>query len=181
MTALPVTALPVTAVPITALPCTAGLPQWVHGVLVFQLAPPELLPLVRRLKTEFGFDILLDVTAIDWLGQTDAGAMRFEVVHHLYATAHKLRVRLKTRVPESAPVIDSLLPLYAAAAFIERECHDMYGIRFAGNNDLRPILLYEGFRGHPLRKDYPKTHEQPLVPYRDAREFDPAARGAGAG
>ena len=52
---------------------------------------------------------------------------------------------------------------------MERECHDMYGIVFRGNADLRPILLYEGFVGHPLRKDYPKQHEQPLVPYRDGR------------
>ena len=49
---------------------------------------------------------------------------------------------------------------------MERECHDMYGIVFRGNDDLRPILLYEGFVGHPLRKDYAKDHEQPLVPYR---------------
>ena len=133
-----------------------------HGVLVLVLAPPELLPAARRLKDEFGFDIFLDVTAVDWLGQ----APRFEVVHHFYSTVHKLRVRLKTRVPEADPSVDSLLPLYGSAAFMERECHDMYGITFRGNADLRPILLYEGFAGHPLRKDYPKQQEQPLVPYR---------------
>jgi len=133
-----------------------------HGVLVFVLAPAELLPAARRLKDEFGFDIFLDVTAVDWLGQ----ALRFEVVHHFYSTVHKLRVRLKTRVAEADPCVDSLLPLYGSAAFMERECHDMYGITFRGNADLRPILLYEGFAGHPLRKDYPKQQEQPLVPYR---------------
>jgi NADH-quinone oxidoreductase subunit C len=52
---------------------------------------------------------------------------------------------------------------------MERECHEMYGIVFRGNDDLRPILLYEGFVGHPLRKDYPKQKEQPLVPYRDVK------------
>ena len=52
---------------------------------------------------------------------------------------------------------------------MERECHEMYGITFRGNADLRPILLYEGFQGHPLRKDYPKQQEQPLVPYRTTR------------
>jgi NADH-quinone oxidoreductase subunit C len=133
-----------------------------HGVLVFVLAPAELLPAARRLKDEFGFDIFLDVTAIDWLGQVP----RFEVVHHFYSTVHKLRVRLKTRVAEADACVDSLLPLYGSAAFMERECHDMYGIAFRGNADLRPILLYEGFVGHPLRKDYPKQQEQPLVPYR---------------
>jgi NADH-quinone oxidoreductase subunit C len=94
-------------------------------------------------------------------------APRFEVVHHFYSTQHKQRVRLKTRVDEGDPTVDSLLPLYGSAAFMERECHDMYGIVFRGNADLRPILLYEGFVGHPLRKDYPKQQEQPLVPYRN--------------
>ena len=137
--------------------------QLSHGVLVFLLSPAELLPTVQRLKTEFSFDIFLDVTAVDWPGQ----AQRFEVVYHFYATTHKLRVRIKIRVAEADPPVDSLLPLDGSAAFMERECHDMYGIVFDGNADLRPILLYEGFVGHPLRKDYPKQQEQPLVPYRN--------------
>jgi NADH-quinone oxidoreductase subunit C len=132
-------------------------------MLVFVLAPHELLPAVRRLKNEFGFDVFLDVTAVDWPGT----AARFEVVHHFYASTHHVRVRLKTRVTESDPTVDSLTMLYGSAAFMERECHDMYGIVFRGNADLRPILLYEGFAGHPLRKDYPKQREQPLVPYRN--------------
>ncbi len=144
-----------------ALVPAAGPAQVSHGVLVFTLNPTELLPTVRRLRTDFGFDIFLDVTAVDWLGQTP----RFEVVHHFYSTRHQVRVRLKTRVTEAEPVVDSLVALYGSAAFMERECHDMYGIRFDGNADLRPILLYEGFQGHPLRKDYPKQQEQPLVPY----------------
>ena len=134
-----------------------------HGVLVLELQPGELLPTVRRLQGEFAFDVFLDVTAVDWLGRTP----RFEVVHHFYSTRHKRRVRLKTRVEASDPTVDSLVALYGSAAFMERECHDMYGIAFRGNADLRPILLYEGFAGHPLRKDYPKQQEQPLVPYRD--------------
>jgi NADH-quinone oxidoreductase subunit C len=117
---------------------------------------------VRRLKEEFGYDLFLDVTAVDW----PADALRFEVVHHFASTRQPLRVRLKTRVAEGDPSVDSLAKLYGSAAFMERECHDMYGIVFLGNHDLRPILLYEGFAGHPLRKDYPKTREQPLVPYR---------------
>jgi NADH-quinone oxidoreductase subunit C len=133
-----------------------------HGVFVLQLTPGELLPAVRRLRDEFGFVVFLDVTAVDW----PADALRFEVVHHFYSTVHKVRVRLKTRVGADGPVVDSLCALYGSAAFMERECHDMYGIGFRGNFDLRPILLYEGFSGHPLRKDYPKEREQPLVPYR---------------
>ena len=134
-----------------------------HGTLVLVSAPAEVPGVAQRLKSEFGFDLFLDVTAVDWPGQTP----RFEVVYHFYSTARRVRLRLKTRVPEEDPTVGSLVPLYGSARFMERECHDMYGIVFRGNPDLRPILLYEGFVGHPLRKDYPKRAEQPLVPYRD--------------
>ena len=133
-----------------------------HGSLILELARADLLPVVRRLKTEFAFDLLLDVTAVDWPSKTP----RFEVVYHFYSTRHHDRVRIKAAVELADPVVDSLVSLYGSAHFMERECHDMYGIVFRGNPDLRPILLYEGFVGHPLRKDYGKHDEQPLVPYR---------------
>jgi NADH-quinone oxidoreductase subunit C len=135
-----------------------------RGVLALTLAPSDLTDIVRQLKADFGFDLFLDVTAVDW----PCEQRRFELVYHFYSTLHRVRVRLKTRVTEADPVVDSLVPQYASAGFMERECHDMYGIVFHGNPDLRPILLYEGFVGHPLRKDYPKEQEQPLVPYRSA-------------
>jgi NADH-quinone oxidoreductase subunit C len=133
-----------------------------HGMLVVVVPSTDLLSIVSRLKSEFAFDLFLDVTAVDWPERTP----RFDVVYHFYSTTHKIRVRLKTRVTEAEPAVDSLVSLYGSANFMERECHDMYGISFRGNPDLRPILLYEGFVGHPLRKDYPKLQEQPLVPYR---------------
>ena len=136
-----------------------------HGLLVVKLPPAALMDLARRLKGEWRFYLLLDVTAIDWPQR----APRFDVVWHFYSTQHRVRVRLRTQVTEEEPVVDSLTPLYGSAAFAERECHEMYGIRFRGNADLRPLLLYEGFAGHPLRKDYPKEREQPLVPYREGR------------
>jgi NADH-quinone oxidoreductase subunit C len=132
------------------------------GVLVCVLEPDQLLPTVERLKSAHAFDVFLDVTAVDWPERS----LRFEVVHHFYSTTHKVRVCLKTHVPEAAPHVPTLRSLYGSAGYMERECHDMYGIKFDGNDDLRPILLYEGFEGHPLRKDYPKQFEQPLVPYR---------------
>ncbi|BCR05694.1 hypothetical protein DESUT3_27630 [Desulfuromonas versatilis] len=132
------------------------------GMLVLELPADRLLALVRRLKDDFGFDLLLDVTAVDFPERRP----RFEVVYHLYSSGNNLRVRLKTRVEEASPRVPTLSHWYGAARFLEREAHEMYGIRFAGNDDLRPILLYEGFEGHPLRKDYPIDREQPLVPYR---------------
>jgi NADH-quinone oxidoreductase subunit C len=106
--------------------------------------------------------MFLDVTAVDWPERQP----RFDVVWHLYSTSEHVRVRIKSRVPAGDPTVDSLTGLYGSARYMERECHDMYGVVFRGNDDLRPILLYEGFEGHPLRKDYPKQKEQPLVPYR---------------
>ena len=141
---------------------SAGEASVSHRTLVLSVAPEASFATARRLKGEFGCDLCLDITAVDWLGRTP----RFEVVYHFYSTQHKVRVRMKTRVSEAEPVVDSLMPLYGSAGFMERECHDMYGIVFRGHPDLRPILLYEGFEGHPLRKDYPKTREQPLVTYR---------------
>jgi NADH-quinone oxidoreductase subunit C len=131
-------------------------------MLVVRLPSARLRETVQLLKTEFHFDLFLDVTAVDWLPRQP----RFEVVYHFYSTRDFVRIRLKTTVTESDATIDSLVSLYGSAGYMERECHDMYGIVFHGNPDLRPILLYEGFVGHPLRKDYPKLKEQPLVPYR---------------
>jgi len=133
-----------------------------HGILVLEVAAADLAKVAQTLKTRFGFDMFLDVTAVDW-PQLEP---RFEVVHHFYSTRDHVRVRVKTRVPATDPTVDSLVPLYNSARYMERECHEMYGIDFRGNDDLRPLLLYEGFVGHPLRKDYPKQKEQPLVPYR---------------
>jgi NADH-quinone oxidoreductase subunit C len=133
-----------------------------HGLVSVVLPPEALLATVGKLKSSHGFDLLLDVTAVDW----PAREPRFDVVWHLYSTRDFLRVRLKTRVGAADPAVDTLTGLYGSARYMERECHDMYGIVFRGNDDLRPILLYEGFVGHPLRKDYPKRREQPLVPYR---------------
>ncbi len=133
------------------------------AMVVLQVEPGEIAATARRLRDEEGFDVLLDVTAVDWPGQ----ALRFEVVWHFLSTSRRERLRVKTRVTEAAPVVPSLIGLFGSANYMERECHDMFGIRFEGHPDLRPILLYEGFQGHPLRKDYPKQREQPLVPYRN--------------
>jgi NADH-quinone oxidoreductase subunit C len=143
----------------------AGEPVDSHGVLALESERLRLLEVVHALRDELGFDLFLDVTAVDW----PAREPRFDVVWHFYSTRDFVRVCLKARVPLADPTVDTLVALYGSARYMERECHDMYGIVFRGNDDLRPILLYEGFVGHPLRKDYPKRKEQPLVPYRDGK------------
>ena len=132
------------------------------GMLVLELPAENLLALVSRLRDEFGFRLFLDVTAIDYPQRSP----RFDVVYHFYSRDHNRRIRLKVPVPEDRPEVASLVSLYGSARFMEREAHEMYGIEFTGNADLRPILLYEGFVGHPLRKDYPMEMEQPIVTYR---------------
>jgi NADH-quinone oxidoreductase subunit C len=132
------------------------------GMLVLDIAPQNLRTVVERLHGEFGFALFLDVTAVDHAGREP----RFDVVYHFLCARHMQRIRLKLQLGEADPVVPTLTDLYGSARFMEREVHDMFGIRFAGNDDLRPILLYEGFVGHPLRKDYPMEREQPIVPYR---------------
>jgi NADH-quinone oxidoreductase subunit C len=105
------------------------------------------------------FDFLMDCTGVDYLGEEP----RFEVVYHLYSLAKKHRVRIKARVPEEDPVIDSVIPVWVGSDWYEREAYDMYGIAFRNHPNLKRILLYEEFVGHPLRKDYPKARRQPTV------------------
>jgi NADH-quinone oxidoreductase subunit C len=88
---------------------------------------------------------------------------RFVVAYHFYSLKHKHRLRLVVPVEEDDAELDSLTPLWAAADWLEREVWDMFGIRFRGHPNLKRILMYEEFEGHPLRKDYPVNKRQPLI------------------
>jgi NADH-quinone oxidoreductase subunit C len=123
--------------------------------------PARLVDVMRFLRDDADcqFDMLTDVTAVDYLGEDP----RFEMVYHLYSVPKNKRLRVKARVGERAPEIATLCELWPSANWMEREVWDLYGIRFVGHPDLRRILLYEEFEGHPLRKDYPKERRQPLV------------------
>lgn len=110
--------------------------------------------------------MLSDLTAVDYPEREP----RFEVVSHVYSLELGHRLRLKTRVGDlegNSADVDSLTSLWASANWLEREAYDMFGIRFVGHPDLRRILLYPEFEGHPLRKDYPADRIQPLIPFRD--------------
>jgi NADH-quinone oxidoreductase subunit C len=88
---------------------------------------------------------------------------RFTVVYNFYSTTHKHRMRLVVPLEESDAEVDSLSGLWPAANWLEREVWDMFGITFRGHPDLKRILMYEGFEGHPLRKDYAVKRRQPLI------------------
>jgi|SRR5215471_3760462 len=96
-----------------------------------------------------------------WPGPPESA--RFTVVYHFYSMAHKHRLRLIVPVDEADAAVDSLCSLWPGANWLEREVWDMFGIAFRGHPDLKRILMYDGFEGHPLRKDYPVKKRQPLI------------------
>lgn len=100
------------------------------------------------------FSQLMDVAGVDYLGFQPVQPQRFAVVYHLLSVTQNLRVRVKTYLAENEAV-PSVVSLYAAANWYERETYDMYGIVFNGHPDLRRILTDYDFIGHPLRKDFP--------------------------
>lgn len=118
---------------------------------------------ILKLDSELAFNFLVSITAVDWLDQKPE---RFTIVYHLLSMTHGYRLRVKIPVSERDPEVDSLTELWAAANFLEREVWDMYGIKFLGHPDLRRVLLYDEFKGHPLRKDYPVQGKQPRVKLR---------------
>lgn len=114
--------------------------------------------------------MLTDLTAVDYPHRSP----RFEVVAHFYSLDRGHRLRVKARVGDGdgdSATIASLADLWGSANWLERECFDMFGVRFEGHPDLRRILLYPEFEGHPLRKDYQAEHIQPLVPYREVPDI----------
>ena len=137
---------------------------WEFG-LAYSVKRADALEVFSTLKQDpqFLFNMLIDITAVDWLDQRDD---RFEVVYQLLSLPFLHRVCLKIAVPEEKPEVDSVLKLWPGANFMEREVWDMFGIVFEGHGDLRRILLYDEFVGHPLRKDYPIRGKQPRVALR---------------
>ncbi len=134
-----------------------------HTAVVAREAVLDALTVCRD-DPALGFDLLVDITAVDNLkfpGREDGP--RFEVVYHLYSTGHNHRVRLKVRVEQDDAQVATASGLWPIANWLEREVWDMFGVRFEGHPDLRRLLLYEEFVGHPLRKDYPINRRQPLI------------------
>ena len=124
--------------------------------------------LFLRDDPRLAMNMFVDLCGVDYL---PLGAdPRFEVVCHLRSLQHAHRIRIKARVGDedgSNAEIDSLVPVWKGADWFERETFDMLGVVFRGHPDLRRILMYPEFVGHPLRKDYPADRIQPLVAFRE--------------
>ncbi len=122
---------------------------------------------LEELKERLGFDLLIDVTCVDYLhyrGATD----RFGMVYLLTNTETEERIIVRTFVNDPQPTVPSVVDLWQGANWLEREVWDLFGIRFSGHPDLRRIVLPEGFESHPLRKDYPlqgrgERHNLPVI------------------
>lgn len=119
----------------------------------------SLFEVMKLLKEKFHFEMLIDICVVDYLGQEP----RFEVVYHLNSLTHNARLRVKVPVNEGEEEVESVTPLWQIANWLERETWDMSGITFKNHPDLRRILMYDEFVGHPLRRDYPINYRQPRV------------------
>jgi len=127
------------------------------------IRPEDLIPVATFLKQnpDLDYNFLMDLTAVDYLKM--GKKPRFEVVYHLFSLSKKTRVRVKVPADAVNPEVDSLVSLWPGANWFEREVWDMFGIKFRGHPNLKRILMYEQFEGHPLRKDYPIHKRQPLI------------------
>lgn len=139
-----------------------------HGDETVVLGRERMLEVFTFLRDDprCQFNLMIDLTATDDRRRVP----RLELVVHLKSIPLKHRLRVRIPVAEATPEVDSITGLWVAADWYERECYDMYGIRFKGHPNLKRLLMWEGFEGHPLRKDYEKGRVQPLVPMRPVKE-----------
>jgi NADH-quinone oxidoreductase subunit C len=119
--------------------------------LTLTLAAPQLVPICQALKTDFQFERLSAVTAVDWWPSDP----RFEIVYLLHSIRRNTRLRLKMRVSENEE-IDTVCYVWRAANWYEREVFDLFGVRFRNHPNLERIMMPTDWEGFPLRKDYPK-------------------------
>jgi len=123
------------------------------GDPVVQADPAQVTAILTHLRDEAGYTMLTDLTAADYPEEDD----RFWVVYIMTRVKDGLTVRVKAGLPEENPEIESVVPLFAAANWLEREVWDMYGVRFANHPNLERILMPEDYGAHPMRKEYPVT------------------------
>lgn len=115
--------------------------KWLH------ISPDKLLDLMDKLKKDYGFNYLANLTSVDY-------GDYFEIVYHLYSIPANHKIGVKTRVPRDQAQVDSLIFVWATADWQEREVYDLMGIDFKGHPNLVRVLLPDDFTGHPLRKDF---------------------------
>jgi NADH-quinone oxidoreductase subunit C len=123
-----------------------------RGELTIEVQPSEILKVMVHLHNQADFKILVDLCGVDWPQR----AKRFDIVYHLLSLTRNVRIRVKAQVGEGESIA-SIIGVYPAAGWFEREAFDMYGVPFSEHPDMRRILTDYGFSGYPLRKDFPLT------------------------
>ena len=131
-----------------------------HGMVTAVVTAADLLPAMQQLRdrAELAFDQLTDLCGMDYSAYGDGAwvGARYAVVYHLLSIVHNRRLRVRVFAAEDDfPVVASVVDLWPAANWFEREAFDLYGVMFTGHPDLRRILTDYGFIGHPFRKDFP--------------------------
>lgn len=123
-----------------------------RGQVTVTVPRENLKEICLFLKNALQYNLLTDVTAVDYMGKKDD---RFMAVYNLYSIPNKDRFFLRAAVPEGDCRIDTVSGIWKSALFLEREVYDLMGIDFTGHPDMRRILMTDDWVGHPLRKDYP--------------------------
>jgi NADH-quinone oxidoreductase subunit C len=142
------------------------------GEITVEVRAGDYLRTAERVKTEFGFEQLVDLCGVDYGAYADKPweGPRFAVVVHVLSIRHNRRLRMRAFCPDDEfPVLPSLIEIWPAANWFEREAFDLFGIMFEGHPDLRRILTDYGFVGHPFRKDFPLSGHVEM-------RYDPDAR-----
>jgi NADH-quinone oxidoreductase subunit C len=126
----------------------------------------DLVAALRYLRGEWAFDLLVDISGLDW---AEGASPRFMVAYHLFSTAKCTYVRVVTPCggTDAEPVVPSVVGLWAGANWHERETYDMFGIKFDGHPDLRRILMWDGYPYFPLRKEFPLAGIETALPGED--------------
>jgi NADH-quinone oxidoreductase subunit D/NADH-quinone oxidoreductase subunit C/D len=132
------------------------------GYTGYLVKPENLVKLATALRDEHGYDFLSSATAVDYYPEDV-----LEMVYHLHKTTGGSPLVIKTQTDRSSSVVPSLVPVFPGAEFQEREAYDLFGVRFSGHPDLRRILTWEGFQGHPMRKDWHEAYyEEDVKPFK---------------
>ena len=120
------------------------------------LAADKLLDTAKLLRDEYQFNMLMDLTAVDYLGEEP----RFHIVYQLYSIEKRERISLRVAISGMDAHLSTLESIYPGANWYEREVFDMFGVKFDSHSDLRRIIMPADWQGHPLRKDYPLGYEE---------------------
>ena len=144
-----------------------------HGQAFVTVNPEAIRDVARGLRTEAGFLMLEDLTAVDYLDRPEVTG-RFRVVYHFLCHERRELLRVKVVAGGDAPEVPTVSDIFPGANWLEREVYDMFGIRFRGHPDLRRILMSEDWEGYPCRRDYPWHGRIPILDPMREKDF---ARG----